>query len=288
MNRTRFAYVTLALCFIAAPRLVATAGAQTPPAVQETHGQLAASVNNSGLQQSLDWSWRRPLFRSANPLLTEAHISAGALAAITPASVRGGAWVEIAPVSFFVLRAGVDPAHYFGTFDAITSFDRADAAFDDTARKQRASAHSGQTRKFYVSPTLQLRAGRVAGQTSLDLEQWSSSAAGPYFYEPTRDTLLAVSGDHLMTSSTAVVYELPLERGGTLAFGPVHSLSRVNGAHLNQIQRLGALVMHQSVGRHFGVVAPRTTLVLTRYLDDPSKRGQWSAAVAVGFSLKRR
>jgi hypothetical protein len=30
------------------------------------------------------------------------------------------------------------------------------------------------------------------------------------------------------------------------------------------------------------------TATVSRYLDDPSKRGEWSGALAIGFSLHRK
>jgi len=259
-----------------------------PETVKDVRGQLGASINNAGLQQSLEWTWRRGINTSTNPLLSEAHIAAGGSAAGTPASLRGGAWVEIAPVSFFVLRAGVDPSQYFGNFDSVTSFDSRVDAFDSDARKARANAKAGRTTKFYLSPTLQLRVGHVAGQSSLDVEHWSSTAAGPFFYEPTRDTLLAVSGDHLATLSTVVLYEHEQRSGGKLSIGPMHSLMRVHSSTANHVQKAGVVMIQQMSGHHFGLTAPRATVAVARYLDDSSKQGQWSAAVAIGFTLRHR
>ena len=262
--------------------------AQRPAATTETRGQLGASINNAGLQQSFDWAWQRPLSASKGLLLSEAHVALGGTAALTPAALRGGAWVEIAPVSFFVVRAGVDPSQYFGTFDALTSFESRTDAFDSDARKARATAKAGRATKFYVEPTLQIRVGHVAGKSTLGVERWSASVAGPLFYEPTRDALMAVSGDRLTTWSTVVLYEHRQKGGGTLSVGPMHSLTRVHGNTLNQIQRVGAVLVEQTTGRHFGLRAPRATILVAHYLDDASKRGEWSAAVAVGFALRHR
>ena len=262
--------------------------APRPADVFETRSQLGASVNNAGLQQSFDWMWRRSLSASSNPLVSEAHLSAGGTAAVTPASLRGGVWVEIAPASFFVVRAGVDPSQYFGAFDSLTSFDSRQDAFDSDARRARHAGRAGRTTRLYVTPTVRLRAGHFAGQSSLDLERWSSSAAGPFFYEPTRDVLLAAGGDRVANLNTAVVYEHQQRGGGTLSFGPIHSLTRVHARSFNQIQRLGAVLTEQTTGRHFGLLQPRATVIVARYLDDASKRGEWSAALAIGFTLKRR
>lgn len=107
------------------------------------------------------------------------------------------------------------------------------------------------------------------------------------FYEPTRDTLLAVGGDDLASLSTAIVYQRPLAGGGQLMFGPMHSITRVHASQLNQVQKLGVVAVHQMSGTHFGLIRPSISAQAAYYLDDPSKHGQWSAALAVGFSISK-
>jgi hypothetical protein len=269
------------------PRAVPSESAAVPAGALDLRGRLGASINNLGLQQSFDLSWNHPLSASQHPLLSEAHIAVGGSTAITPAHVRAGAWVEVAPVSVFVVRAGAEPGHYFGTFNSLTSFDSRTDAFDTDSRRERGGATAGAATRVYVTPTLQFRAGRVAGATSADLEWWSSNAAGPFFYEPTRDTLLDTKGDRLTALTSAVLYQYPVAQGG-LSAGLMHSLTRVNHASLNQIQRLGGLVIRQFDGQVLGVARPSLTGLVWRYLDDPSKRGEWAAAMSIGFSLTRQ
>jgi hypothetical protein len=63
----------------------------------------------------------------------------------------------------------------------------------------------------------------------------------------------------------------------------MHALTRVDGDSLNQIQRLGIVAIRPFGGRFLGFTGS-----LSRYLDDPSKRGEWTAALAIGFSLNRK
>ena len=259
-----------------------------PATVRELRGQLGASINTLGVQQAFDLSWRRVLSTSGRPLLSEAHVAIGGSTAITPAHVRAGAWVEMAPVSVFVVRAGVEPAQYFGTFNSLTSFDSRPSAFDTDSRRERGGATSGTATRLYVTPTLQFRAGHLVAATSADLEWWSSSAAGPYFYEPTRDTLLDVHGDSLTTLTSAVLYEHPLASGGHVSAGLMHTLTRVDHHSLNQVQRLGIVAIRQLNGELLGLAKPSFTGSVSRYLDDPSKRGEWTATLAIGFSVRRR
>jgi hypothetical protein len=269
------------------PRAVSTELPAVPAGVLDLHGQVGASINNLGVQQSFDLSWHKPLSASRRVMLSGAHVAVGGSSAITPAHVRAGAWVEVAPLSVFVVRAGAEPGRYFGTFNSLTSFDSRGDAFDTDSRRERGGATVGTATRLYVTPRLQFRAGRVIGAATADLEWWSSNAAGPFFYEPTRDTLLDAKGDRLIALTNVVLYEHPLNAGGFSA-GLMHSRTRVNNASLNEIQRVGVLVIRQFEGHLLGVARPSFTGVVSRYLDDPSKRGEWAAAMAIGFSLNRK
>ena len=255
-------------------------------AVTDLRGQIGASINNAGAQLSFDLSRRRPLSSSRHPLLSEAHVSVGGSAAFTPAHLRAGVWLEAAPVSVFVLRVGAEPAYYFGTFDSLASFDSRRDAFDTDSRRERGGAASGTAVRVYVTPTLRLRAGRFIGLSSADVEWWSSNASGPFFYEPTRDTLLDVSGDRLTTVTSAVLYDHPLGTGG-LTTGLTHSRMRVRGGSLNEIQRLGVVAVRQFDGHFLSLDRPSVTISASRYIDDPSKQGEWTASMAIGFSVRR-
>lgn len=267
----------LAIVGILLPLLAGNAEAQTPtPATARTLiGQLGASINNAGVQQSFDLAFRRP---------TRA---VGATVAATPAGVRAGGWMEVTPVGFLVIKAGAEAGQYFGAFDSLSSFESRLEAFDPDARKTRDTAAAGRTMRLYVAPTLQARVGPIVARSAFSLERWSSSAPGPFFYEPTRDTLLAVSGDFAASATTTVLYQRSLSGGGFLRTGPFHSLMRVHGDALNQVQKLGVVAVHQMSGDHLGLVRPSISLQVGRYLDDPSKAGQWSGGLSVGFSLRK-
>ena len=272
---------------------VETAAAQTPAAkpatVRTATGQLGASINNAGLQQSFDFTASRPLTTSKSPWLADAHAAVGGSIAASPAGARAGVWVEVAPVSIWTVRAGVEPAQYFGTFHSLTSFDSRLEAFDAGAREARNAAASGRTMNRYLTQTLQLQAGHFAARATLNSEHWTATVPGPLFYEPTRDSLLAVDGDHVQSINSVLVYQRALPGGGQLMFGPMHSLVRIHSEHqLNRIQKAGVVAGHQMSRNHFGLIRPRVSAQIAYYIDDPSKKGQWSAAAAVGFALKRR
>lgn len=250
-------------------------------------GQAGASINNAGVQTTLEASWLRPLSSSTHPLLSGAHIATGVVHALTPAQTRLGGWVQYAPLSIFDLRAGVDPSVYFGTFDSLQGFDGYNEGFDSEARKGRAGGEPGFSVRTYVAPTLKLKAGPFVASAGAELEWWRASAEREFFYEPTRDTLLKSGGDRIIRTTAVVLYRRALD-SGSLAVGPIHTTSRVPDARHNDVRKVGALVVREYDGRRFGLPRPKLTLMAGRYLADPSKDGQWTAAAAIGFSTKRR
>ena len=263
----------------------------TPTVVTELRTQVGASINNLGAQYTLEWSRRKALAPAAGPLRSDAHVQFGAATAVTPSYARVGLWAQVAPISMLVIRAGVEPALYFGTFNSLMSLDSRDAPFDTDTRKARGGATTGTVWRWYVTPSLRARLGRVVALASADIERWSASADGPLFYEPTRDTLLAVSGDTLLGLRQVVMYEHVKTNGARLAVGGVHTLQRVNGfrhSRLNQVQKLGGVFTYQSVGRVAGMARPSVMFTVARYLDDPSKQHGWTTAVTFGGTLRRR
>lgn len=224
---------------------------------RELSETLSLSVNNLGLQNVLELSWRQPLSASRNRLLSEAHTAFGLSHTLTPSYTRVGAWAEVSPLSVLNLRAGVEPTAYFGNFRAL------------------------------MSPSLRMKAGPVVAVARADVEWWKSDASGPLFYEPARDTLLNASGDRLLNTSSMLLYQHELGPRGQLAAGLIHQLTYVAAAPANQIQRLGVLVARQFGAKRFGLQKPRILATVAYYLDDPSKKGQWSAAVALGFKSTR-
>ena len=264
--------------------------AQEPtPFRREASETIAVSQNNLGLQNRIEIAWRRPLRSPANatdPLRKDAHISVGVSQAATPSYMRVGGFVEIAPLSILQVRVGAEPSMYFGTFHSLMSFDRYGDAFDVDARSARPDrAGFGTAFRAYVEPKVQMKLGSFIVVAAADLEWWRSSAKGPLFYEPERDTLLAAAGDRMMTTSSVLLYERHFASGGTLTGGLVHNLTWVPAASANRVQRVGAVFVRQFRGRRFGLNAPYVAGYVSRYLDDRSKKGQFGSALALSFRL---
>lgn len=261
-------------------------GASPSGARREVRGQVGASINNAGLQNTLDVSWTWPATRSHHPLLSGAHVATGITNVLTPTQAKLGGWIEYAPLSILDLRAGIDPSVYFGTFDSLMSYGSYDQPFDSHYRKALGGAKAGVSARAYLSPTLKFKAGPIVASAGAEFEWWRSSADGEFFYEPTRDTVLQSAGDQLITTTSVLMYQWTTG-ASSLSVGGLHTLARVSDAPGNNIQKIGVLAVKQFGAAHFGLPQPRLTLLVARYLDDPSKQGQWTAAIAVGFRKGR-
>lgn len=278
---------TLALLAViltsAAPSFAAGPDA-APATTRQIRNTVGASVNNAGLQNQVELNWRRPLTQSASPLLRDAHVGVGVTNAVSPSYARGGAWFEVAPLSVAAVRVGVEPTAYFGTFNSLMPFASAEAPFDNDSRDARkGEAGRGAALRFVVSPTLRFKAGPLAAQSSLDVEWWRASA-GPYFYEPGRDTLLKSAGGGLVAGTTFVV--LQRQRGDhTTSIGALHKLTRIADAPQNRMTQLGVLVTRDYNAHRFGMSRPSVVLAVGTYLDHPSRQGQKTAMLALSFDI---
>lgn len=254
---------------------------------QETRWQLGAALNNPGLQQTVELVWSKPLTTSTHPLRDGAHLSGAAVSVTTPAQARLGGWLEYAPLSILAVRAGVEPGGYFGTFHSVMSFTSYTDDFSRDTRNLRGDGQAGFGLRAYVSPALQGRLGPFVARVTGDLEHWRSSASGPYFYEPTRDTLLRSRGDWLVNTTAVALYERRGPRKSVTSVGVLHALTRVSHAPGNRTQRVGGIGVHEWSGRRLGVPHPRVTATVWRYAEDPYKSGQWGGAVAIAFRTGR-
>jgi hypothetical protein len=287
MNESQRAFLAVLLLVLPGIRLAADEA--TPPRPQRALDEgLGVSVNRLGLQHTLDLGWTRPLTASANPLLADAHLAFGLSHSVTPAYTRLGAWVEVSPLSILDVRAGAEAAAYFGTFGSLMSFGSYGQRFDDTARNARkGDGRPGTGSRLYLAPTLKMKVGPLVAVTGGRLEWWRTSAAGPLYYEPARDTLLKVGGDRILTTSTLLLRQLEMGRRGSVSYGLSHNLNYVFDAPENRSQRVGVVAVRQFGPRRFRLNAPRIGVEVSYYVSDPSRKGQFTAAVGMSIGLAR-
>lgn len=279
-----------AVALLAWPFSLAAADAPAPapsPEASETNVSLGGAVNPPGVQGAAEAVRRRGLWRSSHPLLSETHAALGAAVTASPAFLRAGVWVEVAPVAPVVVRAGAEPGFYLGTFGALVPYASMQADFSREARRARSGeAEPGWGSRLYVSPTLRARAGRFRGLATLDLERWRAEGPGTIYYEPARDTLLPADGGTLVRGSAVVLYEHPWRRG-PLGIGATWSRSQVRDVRGNRIERVGGLLRWATNRRRLRLPDPVFLLNVFRYSAHPFQEGEWAAQGGVGFTVRR-
>jgi hypothetical protein len=258
-----------------APAAMAAVETRAAGPRRELRDTLGASVNLPGLQNWLELSWRWD-----KAAVGMAHVMA-------PSYTRLSLWAEVVPVKVFAVRAGVEPAGYFGIGTALLAFDDYDADFSKDARDARDDKEAGFGGRAYVSASLRLRAGPVLATSTAEHEWWRYGGDGPLYYEPARDALLEAKGDRLWTLTSVVLVEHGRPDGGKLSFGANHRLLRVPAARGNDVQKLGGLVTWTLGEKRLGVRQPTLGLNAGVYLDDRFKDGQAFGTFAVRFVIGR-
>lgn len=249
---------------------------------------VGVSVNGLGVQHAIDARWSKALSNSSRPLLAGRHLALGATHSVTPAYTRFTGWVEVTPLAILDVRAGAEASTYFGTFGSLQSFQSYGDQFDDdTRRLGKSEARKGSGSRLFVSPTLKFKAGSFVAVSTADFESWKSGASGPYYYEPSRDTLLRASGDRILVVSTMALRLQGSEAAGQLGYGVRHNLTRVFDAPQNRSQRIGVFLMRQFSASRWGGRAPRIAGHVSYYLDDPNRHGQLSVGLGLSFRLTR-
>lgn len=257
-----------ALALSAAP---VAAQSTTGPRVHET---LGASVNLLGIQSAMEAVWSR---RQA---------SLGLVHSVSPSYNRLGAWAQWAPHAAFDLRVGVEPALYHGFSGSLLSFDSADAPFDEDSRRARSDARVGVGGRAYVAPTVRARVRSVVATAGAELERWQAAVDEPFFYEPARDTVLRSSGQGVLRTNAAVMYERTGKGGKKILAGANHRLSRPFGAPGPESQRAGGIAVWTVGTRRLGLNDPTVVASVYRYLSDPYKEGEVGGAVALRIRLR--
>jgi hypothetical protein len=286
-KRTRSFVIAAAVSGAFRPELAAAQSGTSEPSNSpewRIQAEVGASINNAGLQNTLEVARRQPLRHSPDPIAADAHVSAGLTQVLTPAHTSVGGWVEYSPSVVLQMRAGVQRSAYFGTFGSLMGFDRSTDTFDRHARELRGGARPGTSTRIDVTPVFRLPVGPILLYAGHGAEFWKSNADHAFFYEPTRDVLLTTRGDLLVTFNRGILYRRTLPAHGTVSAGVFHSGVYAAGSE-NESSRVGVVATREFAGSHFRVPRPRISFVVVRYLEDRSKAGQFGGAVTVGFQL---
>lgn len=261
--------------------------ARAEGAERKVAGALFLQYNHSAVVADLEANWTWKLSKSENLIVKDAHFAIGVGNQLSPGHDALRAWVELSPLSIVDLRAGVEGVAYFGTFGHLVGFPGYGSDMTDDAlilKKDEAVSRSG--RRFYFSPALKMRLGRVSFRSGADFESWKiHRAPGTVVYEPIRATGIASAGASLVNVSTVVLFDV--SRGGAvekLRIGAMHDYLRVWDAPENDKKRVGAIAIAKLGESLFGARKPELVVSAFGYVGTRNREG-FGAFAALTFAI---
>jgi hypothetical protein len=180
-------------------------------------------LNPLGLETRARFGVQKKLYPSAKKITENNFFFLGTFPKLNPASAQISLGGELQPASIFNVRVYYELQKFFGTFGFLQSFASANSNYSDNNLKDLADMPSREpeaktVRHFSVQPQVQLKFGKIAVRSLLQLDYWDFKTREVLIYEPTFDTLLPKQG-WTMSTDTDVLY-VP---GNGLAAGLRHT-----------------------------------------------------------------
>lgn len=95
---------------------------------------LGGRINPLGLELQANVMYRHRLYPGISRIVRDNYFGIGLSPTISPAINRIGITAELRPFSMLILSGSVHHVGYIGSFDNLSSYERASADFSDTAR----------------------------------------------------------------------------------------------------------------------------------------------------------
>jgi hypothetical protein len=276
-----FCIVTI-LCLspVSGDELPGDAPADPPRARLYLSSLTVGRYNPLGLsaQHRLMYSLR--LFDSRSPLFRDTFLALGPSLKINPTNIKVGPLVEFQPLALLNLRIGYEFARFFGTSGHLQSFPFQDVPYSDSYHDHhRSRGYAASGHRYFLEPTLQMKAGPVAARTIFTLEYWTMDLrrGDRFFYDPTLDSILPL-GEPVWSNDTDLLYI-----GGRLILGV--RWSAVFPGSREYHMRVGPVVAWSFNTREYTLFnRPTVLMVLGWYLRHPG-RGGWAPYGVIGFSF---
>ncbi|MGQ0507573.1 MAG: hypothetical protein ACT4TC_19900 [Myxococcaceae bacterium] len=133
---------------------------QPPPQHRLVHkNTFALRFNPLGLLYEGRFVYRRRLYETDKLSLRDNFLGIGVAPTLSPAFVRIGPYVEVAPTSVLSLWAAFQLVRYFGSFDLLQSFPSPGSDFSEVEIARRGDLPSGDPRRPYASGGTELTIG---------------------------------------------------------------------------------------------------------------------------------
>jgi hypothetical protein len=261
-----------------------------PPEHRIVHRSLVAlRVNPLGLVYDGRISYRHRLYEHAGLALRDNFAGGGLALMVTPAFLKIGPIVEVAPASFLTLWASFQLDAYFGSFDQLQSFPNARVMYTDETL-EAGDSYSSLGSELTLAADLQLKVGPVAlrGRNKLLRADLDLRGADRVFYDQITDVLLPDEGWAYTTDVDAVWVGLQNRLVIGLRYSatvPFHD----EAGHDKSVQRLGPLLAYSFFVRDGARLnAPGVFLLVQWWLDHPyrlDEPGQAVPLVGIGFQV---
>jgi hypothetical protein len=279
---------------------------RAPPQHRVVHRELVALRGNpTGLILDSRLSYRHRLYHDEGLALRDNYIGGGAALLVSPAFLRVGPYVEVAPASFVTLWSSLQYSAYFGTFGLMQSFasprddfsdeelDRRDDLFEDDPLAN----YSTSGLELTVGVDLQARVGSLAVRSQSRLIHANLDLRGGdnAFYDQVTDLLMPDAGISFVTDLDAAYLALDdhlvlgLRYTASVPFYPADSYQPSEPQeHDNTTHRAGPVVAYTFFNRDGSSFNSPTVLLLVQWwLDHRYRTGaETSQAIplaAVGF-----
>ncbi len=278
----RFAVALVALCSLCSLPAQAQHGVVTQ--------RVVGLVNPVGAEHMIAVGVRAPLGDQDELLFGGAHVEAGLVDYTSPIDTRYGAYLQLSPLAFLVLRAELTGIAMWSLGMEGAGFYPVDGYGAEVRGDNLAAGSGGDA----TGSNLQLSA-IVQGAVSLGPVRpifWSQLALdhetlgdAPFHYSP-RTGLVLRRDDWMLGSSTMLLLEVALDEGVLLRVGAYDDLRYVpgSGVLINQVGPMVALSLER--------VDPSITEILflvraAAYTSSPTLEGQWTglAGVIVRYDL---
>ncbi len=281
---------------------------RAPPEHRLVHRELIALRGNpTGLILDARLSYRLRLYSDEGLALRDNYIGGGAAIAASPAFLRVGPYVEVAPASFVTLWSSLQYSSYFGTFGLLQSFASPRDDFSDEELDRRSELFdddplvndSASGLELTVGLDLQAKVKSLAVRSqsrlihaNLDLREGDDT-----FYDQVTDSLMPDDGLTFITDLDAAYLTmddhlvLGLRYTATVPFYSSSSYQPSEPQeHDNTTHRAGPVVAYTFFNRDGSSFnAPTVLLLVQWWLDHRYRTGaETSQAIplaAVGFRV---
>jgi hypothetical protein len=277
------------------PAAVGAAAAQalverSPPPHRVVHrGTLAVRGNPTGLIFDGRVSYRRRLHASESLALRDNYAGGGAALTLSPAFVRIGPYVEVAPASFLTLWAAAQVSRYFGALGLLQSFGSPVDDFSDRELARRRDLDDGDPLASYAATGLEVTVGldlqarwgplAVRAQSRLVRGSLALRGADRVYYDQVVDLLLRDDGLALVADVDVAHFGVAPRRAPGLVVGLRYSAgvpryraadypAAAGASHDNSSHRLGPVIGYTLFSRDGAAWNAPTVLLVTQWWID--------------------